>query len=73
MYDNMRCDQIEPLKWRVSCEVTGTPFCLIGNFDRKSKEQICTHKKQNTASMPHISYTAMRANAVTYTDTAGEL
>ena len=23
--------------------------------------------------MPHISYTAMRANAVTYTDTAGEL
>ena len=59
MYDNMRCDQIEPLKWRVSCEVTGPPFYLIGNFDRKS--------------MPHISYTAMRANAVTYTDTAGEL
>ena len=43
MYDNMRCDQIEPLKWLVSCEVTGTPFYLIGNFDRKSKEQICTH------------------------------
>ena len=43
MYDNMRCDQIEPLKWRVSCEATGTPFYLIGNFDRKSKEQICTH------------------------------
>mgnify|MGYP005928793545 CR=1 FL=1 len=32
MYDNMRCDQIEPLKWRVSCEVTGTPFYLIGNL-----------------------------------------